>query len=152
MKIDQIDRQILKALQENGRLSNAALAEQVGLAATSMSDRVKRLQKSGFITGYHASLDPNLLGFGILVFVEVLLDKSGADGFERFGAAVAKEPRIHECHLIAGGFDYLLKARLPDMASYRTFLGEVIPALPGVRETRSFTVMEEVKRESALPL
>ena len=150
--LDKIDRRILAELQLDGRITNAELAQRVGLAPTSMSDRFRRLQKNGYILGFSARLDPHQLGFGLLVFVEVMLDKTTPDVFARFAQAVRKAPEVLECHMVAGGFDYLVKARLADMNTYRRFLGEVLLALPGVRETRTYAVMEEVKNDGPLPL
>ena len=150
--LDKIDRRILAELQADGRITNAELAQRVGLAPTSMSDRFKRLQKDGYIAGFAARLDPHKLGFGLLVYVEVLLDKTTPDVFAKFAQAVRKSPEILECHMVAGGFDYLIKTRLADMATYRRFLGEVLLSFPGVRETRTFAVMEEVKNDGPLPI
>jgi Lrp/AsnC family leucine-responsive transcriptional regulator len=86
------------------------------------------------------------------VFVEVLLDKTTPDVFERFARAVRLAPEVLECHMVAGGFDYLVKARVADMSAYRSFLGESLLALPGVRESRTYAVMEEVKRDAPLPV
>ena len=108
--------------------------------------------RQGYISGFGARLNPHALGLGLLVFVEVHLDKTTPDIFERFAEAVRRAPEVLECHMVAGGFDYLVKARLADMASYRYFLGETLLALPGVRETRSYAVMEEVKNDGPLPL
>jgi Lrp/AsnC family leucine-responsive transcriptional regulator len=151
-ELDRIDRRILRELQIDGRISNADLAQRVGLAPTSMSDRFRRLQKQGYIKGFSAQLDPQMLGFGLLVFVEVLLDKTTPDAFEKFAQAVRKSPEVLECHMVAGGFDYLIKTRLADMAAYRRFLGDVLLSFPGVKETRTYAVMEEVKNEGPLPL
>lgn len=151
-ELDRIDRRILSELQRDGRVSNTELAQRIGLAPTSMSDRIKRLQRHGVIIGFGARLDPHQLGFGLLVFVEVLLDKTTPDVFEKFAAAVRRAPEVLECHMVAGGFDYLVKTRLPDMTAYRQFLGEVLLALPGVKETRTYAVMEEVKNDGPLPL
>lgn len=150
--LDKIDRRILSILQADGRIAAVELSERVGLSPTSTGERLKRLQREGYIEGYGARLDPKRLGFGLLVFVEVLLDKTTPDIFERFAKAVRAAPEVLECHMVAGGFDYLVKARLPDMAAYRRFLGDVLLALPGVRETRTYAVMEEVKRDGPLPV
>lgn len=150
--LDKIDRKILSILQEDGRIAAVGLSERVGLSPTSTGERLKRLQREGYIEGYGARLDPKRLGFGLLVFVEVLLDKTTPDIFERFAKAVRAAPDVLECHMVAGGFDYLVKARLSDMAAYRRFLGDVLLALPGVRETRTYAVMEEVKRDGPLPV
>jgi Lrp/AsnC family leucine-responsive transcriptional regulator len=141
-EIDKIDRRILSLLQVDGRMANNELAERIGLSPTATSDRTKRLQKDGYILGFGARLDPHRLGFGLLVFVEVLLDKTTPDVFEKFAEAVRRAPEVLECHMVAGGFDYLIKTRLADMETYRRFLGEVLLSFPGVKETRTYAAME----------
>lgn len=148
--IDKIDRRILALLQADGRISNLKLAEAVHLSPTAVLERVRRLTRDGYILGYEARLDPNRLGAGLMVFVEVLLDRTVQDVMDTFRAAVQVRPEILECHLVAGGFDYLLKTRVADMAAYREFIGSVIWTLPGVRETRTYVVMEEVKNTAAI--
>lgn len=150
--IDRIDRRILNELQRDGRITNAELAQRVGLAPTSMSDRLRRLQKQGYILGFTARIDPERVGLGLLVFVEVSLDKTTPDAFDKFAKAVKTAPEVLECHMVAGGFDYLVKARVTDMAHYRAFLGDVLLNLPGVAETRTYPVMEEVKTDGPLPI
>jgi Lrp/AsnC family leucine-responsive transcriptional regulator len=150
--LDRIDRKILRILQVDGRISNLKLAEQVQLSPTAVLERVRRLTRERYILGYEARLNPALLGAGLLVFVEVLLDRTVHDVMDNFKAAVQVHEEILECHLVAGGFDYLLKTRVADMAAYREFIGTVIWTLPGVRETRTYAVMEEVKCTSALPV
>ncbi|MBV8604466.1 MAG: Lrp/AsnC ligand binding domain-containing protein [Pelomonas sp.] len=150
--MDKIDQRILRELQRDGRVSNLKLAEAVHLSPTAVLERVKRLTRDGVILGYEARLNPAKLGAGLMVFIEVLLDRTVQDVMDNFKAAVQARPEILECHLVAGGFDYLLKTRVADMAAYRGFVGEVIWALPGVRETRTYAVMEEVKNTTALAL
>ncbi|KDB53613.1 AsnC family transcriptional regulator [Sphaerotilus natans subsp. natans DSM 6575] len=150
--LDKIDRRILALLQADGRISNLKLAEAVHLSPTAVLERVRRLTREGFILGYEARLDPVKLDAGLMVFVEVLLDRTVQDVMDTFRAAVQVRPEILECHLVAGGFDYLLKTRVADMAAYREFIGSVIWALPGVRETRTYVVMEEVKNTAAIKL
>ena len=150
--IDRIDQRILSALQADGRLSNLRLAEAVALSPTAVLARVQRLTREGYILGYEARLNPLKLGRGMMVFVEVLLDRTTPNVFEQFKAAVQAQEAILECHMVAGGFDYLLKTRMADMAAYREFAGTVLWQLPGVRETRTYAVMEEVKNSTRLPL
>jgi Lrp/AsnC family leucine-responsive transcriptional regulator len=150
--LDRIDLKILQVLQADGRLSNLKLAEAVALSPTAVLARVQRLTREGYIAGYEARLDPAKLGLGMLVFVEVLLDRTTPNVFEAFKAAVQVHPQILECHMVAGGFDYLLKTRMADMQAYRDFAGTVLWQLPGVRETRTYAVMEEVKNTVRLPL
>jgi Lrp/AsnC family leucine-responsive transcriptional regulator len=117
----------------------------VALSPTAVLARVQRLTRDGYILGYEARLNPLKLGAGMLVFVEVLLDRTTPNVFEAFKAAVQVHDAIMECHMVAGGFDYLLKTRMRDMQAYRDFAGSVLWQLPGVRETRTYAVMEEVK-------
>jgi Lrp/AsnC family transcriptional regulator, leucine-responsive regulatory protein len=148
--LDRIDRRILSILQEDGRIANLKLAEAVALSPTAVLARVQRLTRDGFILGYEARLNPLKLGAGMLVFVEVLLDRTTPNVFDQFKAAVQVHPEIMECHMVAGGFDYLLKTRSADMNAYRVFAGAVLWQLPGVRETRTYAVMEEVKHTNHL--
>ena len=150
--LDSIDRQILGLLQRDGRISNLKLAEEVQMSPTAVLERVRRLTREEFILGYEARLNPAKLGAQMLVFIEILLDRTVHDVMDNFRAAVQARPEILECHLVAGGFDYLLKTRVSDMTAYREFIGAVIWTLPGVRETRTYAVMEEVKSTTALPL
>ena len=150
--LDRIDLRILNVLQSDGRVSNLKLAETVALSPTAVLARVQRLQRDGYILGYEARLNPVKLGAGMMVFVEVLLDRTTPNVFEAFKAAVQVYPEITECHMVAGGFDYLLKTRMADMMAYRAFAGTVLWQLPGVRETRTYAVMEEVKSINRLAL
>ena len=152
IELDRIDLRILSCLQADGRIANLKLAETVGLSPTAVPARVQKLSKEGYILGYEARLNPLKLGAGMMVFVEVLLDRTTPNVFEAFKAAVQVHGEIMECHMVAGGFDYLLKTRMADMAAYRHFAGTVLWQLPGVRETRTYAVMEEVKNTNQLKL
>lgn len=150
--LDRIDRQILEALQNDGRLSNVALARQVNLTPTPCLERVRRLERDGYITGYHAHLAPGLVDAALLVFVEISLLRNSPDAFSQFRQHARRLSHILECHLVSGNFDYLIKARVKDMNEYRDLLSEKILALPGVSNSRSYVVIEEVKETSLLPL
>jgi Lrp/AsnC family transcriptional regulator, leucine-responsive regulatory protein len=151
-ELDRIDLKILQELQNDGRISNLKLAESVALSPTAVLARVQRLTRDGYILGYEARLNPHKLGRGMLVFVEVLLDRTTPNVFDAFKAAVQVRSEIMECHMVAGGFDYLLKTRMADMDAYRNFAGTVLWQLPGVRETRTYAVMEEVVNSTRLRL
>ncbi|MBW8298152.1 MAG: Lrp/AsnC ligand binding domain-containing protein [Hydrogenophaga sp.] len=151
-ELDRLDRKILKTLQKEGRLTNIELAERVSLSPTATAERVRRLTRDGIITGYMAILSPEKLGRNLLVFIKVKLDRTTPDVFDAFASAVKRSDDVMECHMVAGGFDYLVKARVTGMEAYRQFLSEVILPLPGVRETHTYAVMEEVKTGSALPV
>ena len=142
--LSRIDLRLLRLLEQNGRLSYAELARQVGLTTTPCKERVKRLEREGYITGYHAQLNPEKLGRGLVVFVQISLQRTAGDAFKEFTEAVRDIPAIEECHLVAGNFDYLIKARVRDMNEYREFLGSSLMQLPGVQESTSYPVMEVV--------
>lgn len=148
--LDNKDREILEHLQSDGRISNVELSRRVNLSPTPCLERVRRLERDGFITGYAAKLDPIKMGQGLLVFVEVELETTSEDVFDHFKSAVKGIKQVMECHMIAGGFDYLLKLRFADMQDYRNFLGHVLSALPHIKSTKTFVCMEEVKATSRL--
>lgn len=150
--IDRIDRKILRMLQTDARIPMTDLAAKVGLSATPVTERVRRLEADRFITGYHARLNPQLLQHGLLVFVEIKLSAKSGAIFDQFRREVVKLPNVLECHLVSGDFDYLIKARIPEMSAYRKLLGDALLALPGARESRSYMVMEEIKETLELPI
>lgn len=143
-KLDKIDRNILKSMQRDGRMSITELSEVVGLSKTPCTERVKRLEKSGLIKGYRAELDADELGLPYITFVQVSLERTTTDALESFNQAVGRIAEVESCHMVAGGFDYLLKIRTRDMAHYRTVLGDSIGALPGVVSTHTYPVMQTV--------
>jgi len=150
--LDEIDRRILRHLQRSGRMTNIELSRAIHLSATATLERVRRLEQGGVIRGYMARLDPETLQLGLVVFVQVTLDRTSPDIFDAFSQAVRSIPQVCECYMVAGGFDYLVKARVRDMNAYRTFLGRTLARLPGVRQTHTYTVMEEIKADPELPL
>lgn len=150
--LDRIDRHILRQLQANGRITNVDLARAVNLSPTPCLERVRRLEAEGYILEYVAHLSPEKLGASVISFVQVLLDRTTPDVFERFKEEVSRFPEVLECHMVAGGFDYLLKVRTRDMADYRTFLGERLARIPGISQTHTYVVMEEVKATHAIEI
>ena len=148
--LDRMDRKILDLLQRQGRISMTDLAEQVGLSTSPCSERVKRLERDGVITGYHAHLSPEALGRTLLVFVEIKLSAKSGDVFDKVRNELLHMPEVLECHLVSGGFDYLIKARLRGMGEYRHLLGDILRKLPVAAESHSYVVMEEVKETLVL--
>ena len=150
--IDRIDKNILVELQKNGRLSNVELSKRVGLSPTPCLERVKRLEKEHYISGYKAILNPLKLDAALLVFVEITLTKTSPDVFDDFAKAVGELDVIQECHLVSGDFDFLLKTRVKDMLAYRELLGDTLLRLPAVSESRTYVVMDEIKSTNLLPI
>ena len=152
MDFDRIDRKILEELQREGRLSMTELAERVSLSVSPCTERVRRLERSGVILGYHARVNPEALGRGLLVFVELTLASKSAAVFDAVRQALLLEPRVLECHLISGSFDYLVKVRLTDMSEYRHLLGSILQHMPVPAQSNSYVVMEEVKESFVIPV
>lgn len=149
---NEIDRKILRTLQKDGRITNQELANRCGLSPSACFDRLRKLREQGYITDIIARLNPTKLDCALLIFIEVLLDRTTGEVFVQFAEEVRRMPEILECHMVAGGFDYLLKVRMKDMAAYRAFLADSLVSMPGVRETRTYAVMEEVKNVAELPI
>ena len=150
--MDRIDCKLLRALQESGRTSITDLATLVHLSITACTERVRRLEREGFIRGYYAELDARLLGQTLLAYVQVQLNTTTPDVFERFKGVMMASEEVLECHMVGGGFDYLLKIRVRDMAAYRKFLGEQVAGVRGVMQTHTYFVMEEVKSTHAVAI
>ena len=145
MPLDKIDKRMLRLLQKDGRLSNADLANQVNVSPATCHRRTQRLFDEGHIQSVRAVVHPESVGLGAIALVGVVLDRSTPESFATFEAAVLKLSMILDCHLVAGDFDYLLKIRVRDMADFSKLHGEVLIALPEVRQARTFFVMKEVK-------
>ena len=150
--LDQIDRRILRALQANARLSMVALGEQVGLSKTPVTARVRRLEEAGYIRGYRAELDAGKLGLEHVAFVEVRLSDTREAALQAFNAAIREIPEVEACHMIAGGFDYLVKVRTSNVRDYRRVLGERISQLPHIASTSTYVSMESVLDQGAVNL
>jgi len=149
--LDKLDRRILELLQQNGRMSMTELADTVGLTVTPCIERVRRLERDGVITGYHARVNPSALDAGLLVFVEISMSSKSERTFEEFRREVLCVPQVLECHLVSGDFDYMVKARIKEISQYRNLLGDILLRLPGVTQTKSCVVMEEVKETQFIP-
>ncbi|MGI9381104.1 MAG: Lrp/AsnC ligand binding domain-containing protein [Methyloligellaceae bacterium] len=150
--LDEIDRKILNELQSNGRISVVELSNRVNLTKTPCAERLRRLERNGVIEGYRAELNPAALEASYISFVQISLEQTTTEMFEKFYEAVNRIPEIQSCHMVAGGFDYLLKIRTRDVTHYRAVLGEHIATLPGVQQTHTYVVMETVKDETNVPI
>ena len=150
--LSKIDKNILRILQDDGRITYAELARQVGLTTTPCIERVRRLERNGYITHYSTVVDPEQLDAGLIVFVQIRLDRTSKDTFAMFKEAVLELPEVQECYLVSGSFDYLIKARLADMTEYRIFLEESLLSVPAVKESTSVVVMEALKETLSIPI
>ena len=151
-KTARIDIKILVQLQKDDRLSNVELSKRINLSPTACLERVKRLEKENYITGYQAKINPAKLDLALLVFVEITLSKKSPDVFDDFANAVHELDVIQECHLVSGNFDFLLKTRVQDMLAFRQLLGDTLLRLPAVSESRTYVVMDEIKSTNILPI
>ncbi|MEO0368065.1 MAG: Lrp/AsnC ligand binding domain-containing protein [Pseudomonadota bacterium] len=150
--LDNYDRKILEALQSNGRMAFTELGKQVGLTTTPCIERVKKLERRGYITGYTATLNPTQLELGLIVFVQVSLSKSSPQSFGHFRKCIKQLPEVQECHLVTGNFDFLIKARVSDMSAYRDFLENHLLSIQGVEDSTSIAVMETVQENQNLSI
>ena len=151
-KLGRIDLNILRILQKDGRISYTDLAKQVGLSVTPCIERVKRLERENYILTYGARVSAQKLNQSLVVFVQIRLNHTSQKNFEEFRRSVMDLENVQSCFLVSGNYDYLLKARVADMASYRELLGHRILKLPAVQESTSYVVMEELKDTMDLPI
>lgn len=145
--LDAFDHAIIRAIATNGRITVTDLAGEVGLSKTPCQVRLKRLEKTGVVTGYRAMLNPVKLGLDHIAFVEVKLNDTRDNALKAFNREVIRLPEVEQCHMIAGSYDYLLKVRTQNIADYRRIMGEAISSLPHVAQTSTFVAMEAVKDE-----
>jgi Lrp/AsnC family leucine-responsive transcriptional regulator len=144
-KLDRFDLKILDIVAQDGRITLTALAERVGLSKTPCQARFRQLMADGFIEGFRAVLNPVKLGLSHIAFVEVKLSSTNDQALRRFNEEIKKINEVEECHMIAGRYDYLVKVRTTDIASYRRVLGECISSIPNVASTSTSVVMEPIK-------
>ena len=148
--LDRIDRRILNVLQRDGRIANVELARQVNLTPTPCLERVKRLEKDGFITDYVALINPVKANAALCAYIEIQLVSSTTEAFKRFNQEMLDLPEVQECQMVAGGFDYLIKIRVADMQHYQRFLGEKLASISDISQTHTYVVIQDVKSETAV--
>jgi Lrp/AsnC family leucine-responsive transcriptional regulator len=152
MKLDNLDRRILSALQRDARLTNVQLAEEVGLSPSPCLRRVRLLEEAGVIRGYHADLGRTDIGLGLTVFVGVKVERHHEETSTAFREAVVLLPEVVSCHLVSGESDFLLQVVVPDLPAYETLLLSTLLKLPGVKDIRSNFAIATVKPQTPLPL
>ncbi|MEQ9328611.1 MAG: Lrp/AsnC family transcriptional regulator [Rhodospirillales bacterium] len=152
MELDAIDKNIVRALQENGRLSNQELSERVGLSPSPCLRRLRALENAGVIEGYAARVSQNAVGLPVSVFVSVKLEHQIEEQLDRFEATLRTCPEVLECYLMTGPRDYLLRIVARDLADYERFLKETLTRIPGVASIESSFALRQVKASAALPI
>ncbi len=152
MKLDHIDHKILRHLQENARITNAELADRVGLSPTPCLRRLRRLETDGIIKGYHTEVDREALGVNVTVIILVKLEREDDKTLREFEAEIKKRSEVMECYLVTGKFDYFIRVLVPTLASYETFLSETILRMPNIATVESSFTLREVERKVVMPL
>jgi DNA-binding Lrp family transcriptional regulator len=152
VKLDRIDRRILRDLQDDGRITNVELARRAGISAPPCLRRVRALEDSGFIRGYHADVDPELLGYGVMVFAQVGLTSQAESDLVAFETLVAEWPEVRECHMLAGETDFLLKIVAYDWDTYNRFLTSQLTAAPNVSHVKSALAIRLSKQQFGVPI
>ena len=152
MQIDAIDLKILDVLQRNARVSNAELAQSVGLSPSPCLRRIRNLEQAGVISKYAAILDQTVVELSISVFVQVTLERQVESALETFERLIRERAEVLECYLMTGDADYLLRIVVPDVAAYEQFLKDHLTRIPGVASIKSSFALNRVKYETALPI
>jgi DNA-binding Lrp family transcriptional regulator len=150
--IDELDRSILAILQEEGRVTNVELASRVGLTAPPCLRRMRALEESGVIKGYHAELDPGALGYGIMVFALVSLRSQAEDDLRAFESHVAELPEVRECHMLNGEIDFILKIVAHDLQSFQNFLTSKLTPAPNVASVKTSLTIRTSKTSCGIPV
>ena len=151
-RLDDIDLRIIDELQRNGRMTNVDLARRVGISAPPCLRRVRALEQAGFIAGYHANLDPALLGFGVTVFAMVGLHSQAEADLQAFEARVESWPEVRECHMLNGDIDFILKCVAPDLASFQDFLTQKLTPAPNVANVKTSLTIRQSKKLPGVPV
>jgi DNA-binding Lrp family transcriptional regulator len=151
-RLDQIDRIILKTLQEDGRITNVDLAERAGITAPPCLRRVRTLEEQGVIKGYHADLDPEALGYAITVFALVRLKTQSEEGLQAFEEHIAGLPMVRECHMLNGDIDFILKIVAKDLQSFQRFLTSAITTAPNVESVKTSLTIRTSKAKPGVPV
>ncbi|WP_306253452.1 Lrp/AsnC family transcriptional regulator [Parvularcula sp. IMCC14364] len=152
MKLDQIDRKILHYLQENARITNADLAEKVGLSPTPCLRRLRRLESEDIIKGYHTEVNREALGIGVTVVIMIKLEREDEASLRSFEAEISERPEVVECYLVTGKFDYFLRVIIPNLVDYESFLSETLLRMNNVASVESSFTLRQVTKKNILPL
>ncbi|MEC8565474.1 MAG: Lrp/AsnC family transcriptional regulator [Pseudomonadota bacterium] len=151
-RLDDTDLRIIDELQRNGRMTNVDLARRVGISAPPCLRRVRALEQAGFIAGYHANVDPALLGFGVTVFAMVGLHSQAETDLQAFEARVESWPEVRECQMLNGDIDFILKCVAPDLASFQDFLTQKLTPAPNFANVKTSLTIRQSKKLPGVPV
>ena len=151
-KIDAIDKKIILALQADGKITVAELAERVGLSPSPCARRVRLLEEAGIVKGYSAVIDQSKVGLPISAFASIKLERQSEENLDRFGEAVSRWPEVVDCYLMTGQRDYLMRIVARDLESYERFLKQKLTRLEGVASIETSFALAQIKRSEALPI
>ncbi len=152
VKLDRIDRRILKDLQDDGRMTNVELASRVGISAPPCLRRVRALEAAGYIRGYHADINPEALGYGVTVFAQVGLSSQAESDLKAFEGLMQSWPEVRECHMLAGETDFLLRIVAVDWDAYQRFLTTKLTAAPNVSHVKTALAIRSCKNAPGVPI
>ena len=152
VKLDEIDLRILRDLQENGKITNVELARRVGISAPPCLRRVRALEEAGFITGYHAEVEPAKLGYNVTVFAQVGLDSQSESELSAFEELVRSWPEVRDCHMLAGEADFIFRIVAQDWETYQKFVTEKLTPAPNVANVKSALTLRASKHEPGVPV
>lgn len=152
MDLTPVDRKILRALQEDGRMTIQAIADRVGLSASPCLRRIRQMEQAGIIAAYSATVDQKAVGLPVSVFISIKLERQRAPQLDAFGTAISRWPEVMECYLMTGQFDFLLRVVCADLAAYEAFLREKLTQIEGVASIESSFSLGQVKYSRVLPL
>lgn len=152
LKLDKIDRKILRELQDDGRITNVELARRSGISAPPCLRRVRALEEAGLIQSYHAFLNPQALGYGITVFAHIKLQSQNETDLKKFEQQCKQWPKVRECHMMSGDIDFILKIVAHDWEDYQQFLSNELTAFPSVESVKATPLLRTVKAEPGVPI
>ena len=150
--MDEIDLKILQSLQTSGRIKNAELAREVGMAPSSMLERIRRLEEQGLVRGYHATIEPQKIGLNVQAFISVTLDRHEVSAIQKFEQDVQTIPHVRACYHLTGRFDYLLHVAVADLNRLGELVKADIAAIPNVGKSETFLVLSEIKPDNGWPI
>lgn len=152
MKLDAIDRRLLRILQSDAKTNIKEIAEQLNMTKTPIYERIKRYEREGLIDRYVALLNPKKISSGMIIFCSVTLENQKLEALESFGAAIGQIPEVLECYLMGGANDFLLKVVVKDLDDYHQFSSGILAALPYVAQIRSTFVLNKMKQSTVMPI